>query len=1109
MNPPDPATAAAEDAFTAWLERLEAGEDVPFESMCASHPALAPTLRAAHARWQAMTRAFAALSQDERSSSLTGDEERQVREWKQRLAAARDPAVRYALGDELARGAMGRIVRAHDHELDRVVALKICRAEPGDLRQEQRFLAEARIAGKLDHPGIVPIHELGIDGAGRPYFAMRLVDGQDLARIFALARNQVDGWTRTRALSVLLRVCEAMAFAHSRSVVHRDLKPGNVMVGRFGETYVMDWGLARLLDDATPPTDTTAGEVVGTPAYMAPEQARGDGAAVDRRADVYAVGAMLYELLSGRMPYLGENEAPTPDQVLARVIAGPPAALPTRRDLADELIAICDCAMARDPGARYPDMAALAEDLRAFLEVRVVRAHAGGPWAELRKWVQRNRGLAASLVAAVVLLLIGLFASTHLWRVAERNRELASSTAVELQQELERSEFERARMALRSDDALHAEGLLWRQFVAGSHPRATHWALQELYARNPCIAAEPARVRNGEAVAFARQHGGVLVGGQDGLLRTLDALDLRPRAELAHAGPPVLALTVQDASGVAAVATADGALTFWELSPPRIRHRGAAPTGPVHALDSAADGFLGGGDDGRVHWWTAAELPPRLLHRHEHGIKSVRIDAGGRWLASGDSEGGIALHDRRDGTVRRLVGARNQVMGLSFSPDGRQLWSGGADHRLRVWDTDTGAGVATLPSQNATCRDLLHLDANTVLSGGWWRIDAWRTDSRERRPLLFTGVWTMAHDAAADRLVAANSSGLRLFDLSHRDRIEVPGTGAVIAQSGDGKRVAVFDAQRRLRVRSLPDGAVLRDFGTLARHPQSLRLDHDGQRLLLARSEPGDRMRVFDVDRGDALLVTEPVPEPPFRASYAIRPDGREVAVVRADNTVQRLDVDSGRVIDEWPVDTREILRLVYSGDGTVLATCGRAMATVILCALASGERRTLPLPARPASIALAHDGSLVAAGSWDGEVTVLDVETATPRNRVQVGNDTVWNLTFSPRDRDLLIVAGGAGSVTFLDLECNRPCLTLAAGNAAPGLTLGLGADGATLTMNGEQGAVLFDLTYFERHLAGNLEPQLARVAAQQPVPPQRLAELRQQAAAILARPWPRLARW
>jgi serine/threonine protein kinase/tetratricopeptide (TPR) repeat protein len=375
----------------------------------------------------------------------------------------------YEIEGEIARGGMGVVVKAFDRELTRDVALKVLRDEfRAEPRHVRRFIEEARVTARLDHPGIVPVHQVGRDAEGRAYFAMRLVRGRDLRRIIQLANANEEGWNQPRALSVILKVCEAMAYAHERGVIHRDLKPSNVMVGEFGEVYVMDWGLARVLgesdshdlrlrrsadasiaarDDRRPSADvdspivTMDGEVLGTPCYMSPEQAQGRLAELGPRSDVYSVGALLYHLLAGEMPYVPSGTSLASRAVLAELAKGPPRALnAVRADVPAELIAICEKAMTREPRDRYPDMRAMAEDLRAFLERRVVAAYETGAWAEARKWVARNRALALSLASIAVALIAGLAVSLVLEAKAETSRLHAEESARAAKSERDKAE---------------------------------------------------------------------------------------------------------------------------------------------------------------------------------------------------------------------------------------------------------------------------------------------------------------------------------------------------------------------------------------------------------------------------------------------------------------------------------------------------------------------------------------------------------------------------------------------------------------------------------------------------------------------------------------------
>ena len=365
----------------------------------------------------------------------------------------------YHLERIIGEGSMGVIYLARQRYVERSVALKILRQRRDVLqeggsaeayeRMTQRFLAEAEVLGLLDHPGIVPIHALERDGE-RSYFTMRLVRGDDFRAIIARVHARAEGWGLHRALGIVLRVCETMAFAHDRGVLHRDLKPSHVMVGAFGEVYIVDWGLAklpgrpeardlRLREEAsevrgaesthTPaPLRTVEGDVIGTPAYMPPEQARGELGKLGVRSDVYALGALLYHLFVGRAPYLTEGGQPSARAVLERVVHGPPAAvLALAPAVPPALAAICEKAMRREIELRYSGMEALAADLRAFLENRVVAAHRTGALVELTKWLQRNRLLAG---AVVLVLLLGAGWGASVLRI-QRDRTRALDRAVQ------------------------------------------------------------------------------------------------------------------------------------------------------------------------------------------------------------------------------------------------------------------------------------------------------------------------------------------------------------------------------------------------------------------------------------------------------------------------------------------------------------------------------------------------------------------------------------------------------------------------------------------------------------------------------------------------------
>lgn len=321
---------------------------------------------------------------------------------------------RYTVQKEIGRGGMGRVFAAKDPELRRDVAVKMA-IEPDDGVRDlvsgpsrlARFVAEAQITSQLEHPNIVPVHDIGVAGEGRNFFVMRLVDGLPLRSVLNGLHDDLPGirdyWTPRRLLNAFVQAGQAVAFAHERGVIHRDLKPDNIMLGPYGEVLVMDWGLACLVGDCGKVSVTNGGgpdrAVVGTPGYMSPEQANGDPNTLDARTDVWSLGAILYEILSWRQAYTGADHASIL-RMSAEARPADPRLIAPDRTISPALSAICLRAMEGDRALRYPSAKALVDAVESWLEGSARRAQAAqklregeGFWDEFQELLRARRAL--------------------------------------------------------------------------------------------------------------------------------------------------------------------------------------------------------------------------------------------------------------------------------------------------------------------------------------------------------------------------------------------------------------------------------------------------------------------------------------------------------------------------------------------------------------------------------------------------------------------------------------------------------------------------------------------------------------------------------------------
>ncbi|HEY7424853.1 MAG TPA: protein kinase, partial [Gemmataceae bacterium] len=950
--------------------------------------------------------------------------------WLERLTGAS----RYELAGQIGRGGMGDVLQGYDRHLRRDLAVKMLRPEHQDHPHlVRRFLREAWIGARLQHPGIVPVYDLGEFADRQPYFTMKLVRGHTLEAL--LKERSKSTAELPRFLTIFEQVCQTVAYAHAQGVIHRDLKPANIMVGAFGEVQVMDWGLAKVLDWACgdgavagrdagvsartrestdPGFKTQAGQAMGTYAYMPPEQARGEVDHLDERSDVFGLGAILCEILIGTPPFRGENA----EELFERVKACDHREAMVQLDGcgADaELLRLTKACLAAESANRPRNAGVVAEAVKTHLaEAQELlqaaereRAAAQAKAAEERK----RRRLAVALAAAVLgLVVVGGGGSTvaAIWlshahdnavKLLKREEEArqdavamgkqAEGLAEDNRKNLYAARINLAQQAWEKGDLAKARELLnsLRPQMGQEDLRGFEWH----YLWRLCRSEQFALPVAGKPGMTPHRRGGsssfTLVDVNQG--RTMRSVAYAPDGRsVATAGDDLLVRLWNPATGQEQ-RTLEGHTSF------------------VSAIAFAPDGktLASASRDGTVIVWDRETGKKQAaLTVHEDPVNCLAFSPDGTLLATGTAQpatgngnpstrfvppskpGEVKLWTLATGKERvSLKGHRGGILSVAFAPDGETLASAGADAVVQLWDVAAGKTRETLPKFGGPIFSLAFAaDGKTLALGGGDPFDM--------------------------------ASVVVLWDVRQKKLLgDLPGhRGSIfaVAFSADGKTLATGGYDQIVR---LWDVATRQERESIKGHTS-------------------------------------------FICSLAFAPDGRTLATGSWDGTAKLWDTSRRQECDV--LKSRQAYAVSVSPDGKLLASTGWGIVQV--WDLETGELlTTLQEKDNDISVTFAPDGRTLATGGMNREVKLWDVETWRCRAILKGHQKKIWALAFAP-DSKTLATGSQEGIVKLWDVATGEDRLTLRhdEGNIR---TLAFAPDGRTLA-TGTTCATLWDVTTGER---------------------------------------------